>query len=300
MRWASVWLSVCLAGCAFEHGQAGEETETGSGSGSGSGSQGQDSDGDGIADATDDCPAVANVDQRDHDDDGRGDACDTCPHLADSDADSDADGVGDACDPHPTEAGDRIAFFEGFYDPVAWHEVIGPKSWQQASGELRQIQLDEPSQIVRDDNPNPGTVFVDARVRVNAMSSDTAVRRSAGVVLGYGDPKHYFFCGLAAATQGSEINVGEVYTDFFGTAQYSYAPGAFAASMSGDWLTIQARTRSRDGTTTIECSSRRAEVTGTATFSTDADAGGDIGVRTNGTDASFDYVFVVEVPASSS
>jgi hypothetical protein len=70
--------------------------------------------------------------------------------------------------------------------------------------------------------------------------------------------------------------------------------------MSGDWLTIQARTRSTDGTTTIDCSSHRANVSGTATFSTDARPGGDIGVRTNGTDASFDYVFVVEVPASSS
>ena len=38
-----------------------------------------DSDGDGVPDARDDCPAVANADQRDTDGDGIGDACDPCP-----------------------------------------------------------------------------------------------------------------------------------------------------------------------------------------------------------------------------
>ncbi|MCW5206357.1 thrombospondin type 3 repeat-containing protein, partial [Desulfobulbus sp. F5] len=35
-----------------------------------------DTDGDGIADATDNCPLVANPDQADTDGDGKGDACD--------------------------------------------------------------------------------------------------------------------------------------------------------------------------------------------------------------------------------
>ena len=38
-----------------------------------------DSDGDGVPDARDNCPAVANADQRDTDGDGIGDACDPCP-----------------------------------------------------------------------------------------------------------------------------------------------------------------------------------------------------------------------------
>lgn len=38
----------------------------------------QDSDGDGIADAQDNCPNVANPDQKDSDGDGIGDACDRC------------------------------------------------------------------------------------------------------------------------------------------------------------------------------------------------------------------------------
>lgn len=43
------------------------------------GAGGPDSDGDGIADATDDCPAAANMTQTDHDVDGMGDACDADP-----------------------------------------------------------------------------------------------------------------------------------------------------------------------------------------------------------------------------
>ena len=77
-----------------------------------------DGDGDGFANETDNCPAIANADQKDSDGDQIGDACDptvgandtdldgivdtadTCPMVADpSNADSDRDGKGDVCDP---------------------------------------------------------------------------------------------------------------------------------------------------------------------------------------------------------
>ena len=71
-----------------------------------------DTDGDGVTDTADNCPAVANADQRDTDADGEGDACDgdddgdlvpdeddNCPLVSNAtQLDADHDGIGDACD----------------------------------------------------------------------------------------------------------------------------------------------------------------------------------------------------------
>ena len=60
---------------------------------------GGDADGDGVPDAVDNCPRTPNPDQRDTDGDGIGDACDDCLATPNPDqADADGDGVGDACD----------------------------------------------------------------------------------------------------------------------------------------------------------------------------------------------------------
>jgi hypothetical protein len=301
MKWVLLGIALC-SGCAFDHGTLGSEPGDDDGSGMGSDVDTElDVDGDGVPDFMDDCPEVGDVDQRDHDDDGHGDACDVCPHLVDTGSDTDLDGVGDACDPRPTEPGDRIAFFEGFYADVAWRSVIGANTWQATSGTLRQQNIDDAYQLVRDDNPDLGQVFVDARVRVNAIADDPSARRSSGLVLAYRDTDHYIFCGLAAtAPQGAEVNAGQVSTDFFGSSQYDYTPGPFPAPMAGEWLTLQARTTHTEDGTRIDCTSHRGEATGTASYEGDADVDGDVGIRTNGADASFDYVFVVAIPASSS
>jgi hypothetical protein len=78
-----------------------------------------DSDADGTNDGIDNCPSLANPDQRDFDNDGIGDACsdnpppdsdedghpdpyDNCPTTHNPDqADADSDGTGDACEPEP-------------------------------------------------------------------------------------------------------------------------------------------------------------------------------------------------------
>lgn len=64
-----------------------------------------------------------------HDEDGDGvdDACDVCPHIPDPQLDTDGDGVGDACDPNPTEAIDKILFFDSFATPnAAWTFTMPP------------------------------------------------------------------------------------------------------------------------------------------------------------------------------
>ncbi len=64
--------------------------------------QQRDGDGDGVGDACDDCPVDPDADQLDADGDGIGDACDVCPSVADPDQlDTDGDGIGDACDATP-------------------------------------------------------------------------------------------------------------------------------------------------------------------------------------------------------
>ena len=97
-----------------------------------------DTDGDGILDINDNCPTVANANQRDWDGDGHGDECDRCPHLPSAgDPDGDGDGVGDACDQRPAQAGDRRLYWFPFADTseiAAWNASAG--MWSVTTNEL--------------------------------------------------------------------------------------------------------------------------------------------------------------------
>jgi hypothetical protein len=282
-----VWIFVC--GCSF-HMQMGNAPQPGGDDDTtapdASAATG-DTDGDGVPDATDNCAALANADQHDHDGDGRGDACDVCPHLVDAGGDADADSVGDACDPRPTQTGDRIALFEGFYGPVAWTPVIGD-AWTVETGALHETDTTMQHQIVTG-SADVSNVFVEARVKVAAVSPSTQSRKSAGVVLGYHDPSTYFFCGLAAPGGAVELEGGRV-----GDGQYNYNQAYYQPQMPSDWTTIQARiVQPQGGVAHLDCGAADV-VTG---YDDDADALGDVGLRTNGADASFDYIFVVVSPA---
>lgn len=71
---------------------------------------GTDADGDGVCTPEDNCPDVANPNQRDSDRDGVGDACDNCPQISNpGQEDSDGDGTGDACEVQcPDADGDGV------------------------------------------------------------------------------------------------------------------------------------------------------------------------------------------------
>lgn len=68
-----------------------------------------DKDDDGLLNEYDNCPDIANRNQKDSDSDGIGDACDNCPFISNSDqADRDHDLVGDACDTDEDRDSDGI------------------------------------------------------------------------------------------------------------------------------------------------------------------------------------------------
>ena len=300
----AIWAVATLGACTFDEGVQSDDDGMGSGSGLGSGSGSgsdsmQDSDGDTVADVADNCPSVNNTDQRNHDSDDFGDACDMCPHVVDLGKDTDGDGVGDGCDPRPTTPGDRIAFFEGFYTDPSWTAVEGGAWTLTLDGAMHQPSVASAFQLVRNDTPNLGKVFIDAKIRIYAVSPNNQMRRATGVVMGYRDANHYMFCGLASATlsvQEAEVQAGQVSTDFFGNPRYDYLPADFQDDMPGDWMIVQATTAPADwGNTHVDCVTHRAGVTGHAAFTGDAGIEGDVGIRTNGADASFDYVFVVAV-----
>lgn len=80
-----------------------------------------DEDGDEVG-IGDNCPQVANPEQRDLDQDGIGDVCDNCPMAANTDqgAVGDGDAFGDACDPHADQSGDCLIVYDTFKEPDAF------------------------------------------------------------------------------------------------------------------------------------------------------------------------------------
>jgi hypothetical protein len=150
-----------------------------------------DLDNDGVPDAEDLCPTLASVpvpDARDHDGDLRGDACDRCPHISDPvDPDQDGDGIGDACDPRPTQPGDQLIHWYGFYDSEATEVMGWPDSggsWVVANGMLSEIGTG----TAFESKGPPGTIarpYIATSVRLDAINgTGTWTAAAAGGVTG--------------------------------------------------------------------------------------------------------------------
>ncbi|MGE5184848.1 MAG: thrombospondin type 3 repeat-containing protein [Acidobacteriota bacterium] len=127
--------------------------------GSGDSQAAHDEDGDGVADAIDNCPHVANVDQ----------------------ADGDGDGVGDVCDPNPGVARDHIAFFDPFTGPRPEWTVAGNAAAPAYPGDTLDIDTTD------------GSLYI-ASIAASAGQNDVFVY--AGRVESTGAGENHLMVGL--------------------------------------------------------------------------------------------------------
>jgi hypothetical protein len=164
------------------------------------GSPNVDTDGDGLNDSIDNCPTIANPDQRDWDGDNIGDVCDRCPHLASAtDPDSDGDGVGDACDPRPTMAGDTRVLWDGFYtaaDLTGWFDggTGGTGTWAVTGGMLVESATN-PAQFASYAAPG---LYQHAYVATSFVLGTMNATATVGVCNGW-DGTHFDCCNLNTA-----------------------------------------------------------------------------------------------------
>ena len=240
-----------------------------------------DTDGDGIVDALDNCPTVANANQRDWDGDHHGDVCDHCPHLPSAaDPDSDGDGVGDACDPRPSLAGDTRVLWDGFYDAAditGWADgnTGGTGTWAVTGGKLVQSATN-PNQFTSLYAPTSWQrTYVATSFTVGSWNANSTI----GVCSGW-DGTHFDCCNVNDATF-NQSSVGEAQRDVAQKIDTSLP--AIATGQTFD--VTQAIT------TTNQCT---FNANATATVAPYGQSGHVI-LYTGHTSASFRYLFVVTI-----
>jgi hypothetical protein len=248
-----------------------------------------DSDGDGVPDATDNCPMVANADQRDHDADGRGDVCDLCPHIAETvDTDTDSDGVGDACDPHPTTAGDVRLLWVGFYDA---NDITGwPKqgTWAVANGHLTGGANNTALSYIYEPTSYPHA-YAETLAHYNTLgNASQTVSPAAQLYTGDAGQAQYYQCEVAAQSNGNNV----VALDVYPINQNHFDQQAWAGTVAANSeIMLHAGVFAGKHV----CTATQGATTATVM----QDAGGTTGVVVLGTsnaNVSFDYLFVVGMP----
>lgn len=247
-----------------------------------------DTDGDGVPDSTDNCPAMANADQRDHDADGRGDVCDLCPHIAETvDTDTDGDGVGDVCDPRPTMAGDTRLLWVGFYDA---NDITGWQSmgtWAVANGHVTGGSTTSPLAFIYPPT-NHARTYAETLVHYNTLGTPGPGGMATGQLYTNDSGQAQFYqCDVGPAQNGNAAYAIDVYPINQNHRDQQAWNGTITA---GSEILL------RDGVigSTHTCSATQ----GAATAQVSQPAGGTNGVVSLGTsyaNVSFDYLFVVGV-----
>jgi hypothetical protein len=290
----SLALLTLLCACSFRlngagpdgggSGSSGSGVDAAMGSGIDAPGGSKDTDGDGVPDNLDNCPTVANADQRDHDTDGRGDVCDLCPHIAEpADVDSDGDGVGDACDPRPNTAGDHRALWVGFYDSADIVGWTGTAGWSVSLGRLTGGSTTSALDYFYP--PAFQDAFMQTSVRVNSMANAT----------GQVTPGPVVYTGSIGQSQYYECEVAQPNNN---TAQvYAVAPGHFDQKPWTGTLTTNSEIMFTDGVVagTHTCmAAQQPNVSVSITQSSGGTAGNTV-LGTTNANVSYDYLFVVEV-----
>jgi hypothetical protein len=262
---------------------------------------GVDTDGDGREDALDNCASIPNPAQYNEDGDDRGDVCDACPHRAGSlaqgsDVDSDGDTIGDQCDPTAGGADVLVVFlpFNEVGDLSAFGTRSGANQWQIGGGKLSQIAT-EPStaqHVVWETTSIAGTVAVETRAHVDAVLGGTHERLVAVTGAYYdGSPVDTYACGLNAqpnaATQIAAVHYSSPPT--VNEIARSAASGTMVAGAQAH-LVLSAFDENPNSRLGCLADSSPATINVSGYYPE-----GYPGFRTVGVQASFDYLWVVDV-----
>ncbi|MFN0249849.1 MAG: thrombospondin type 3 repeat-containing protein [Kofleriaceae bacterium] len=244
-----------------------------------------DNDGDGVANASDNCPQMANNDQHDEDNDAVGDVCDNCPHVANANqaAVMDNDSVGDACDPYPTTGGDSIVRFLPMH--VVPPMVTTTGGWTQMGDAYVHPNNGDSALIVQGGPWTNPTIVVSAKQEANLVPlvriAATVGEAAAGYVhCGYedeGDTSDYH-----RAVWGTGVGVA---WDFWGAIDH-YNP----ARLTGNF-TIRVRGNAQDDNIDCTVNDGRGTVN-TGTVSVNPLSPGNVGIRSDGITYSVNYIVV--------
>jgi hypothetical protein len=291
------------------------------------GTEDTDGDGDGVGDGVDNCPRVSNpkkdtlglgLVQRDHDSDGRGDECDLCPHIKDEpNVDVDLDGIGAACDPSDAVK-NPPAEFNGFYDaPVAtdWNIPAGAgalSDWEltQADGRLwwKQKAPDVGRHQLLRNLPAFREVYVDSIFRIHDISpaAGANVLRSAAITYGFLRARgsdYYFNCGARRDTDNQTNSA--ISASYQNDGVLDVRTGVWAGELPNRDIHVVGESVLRPGggggDSRLLCGANASPDNAITVDPQDNQRvpDGQVGLRTYGMTASFDYLFLVNKAAAA-